>query len=180
MKNSKGLRLLCLIVFALGCSSISVTTDFDNKVDFTRLSTYSWLPNPETPSEGIQAELAQNTLIEGRVKNAVDAKLASKGIRKTTQDPDMLVAFHTGVQDKVDVRSWGYGYGGYWGYGGTGVTTVNYQEGTLILDFIDPKTKELMWRGVGKKVLSEKTTPEKSEKTIREAVEKILEKYPPS
>jgi hypothetical protein len=180
MKGLKGLRLLCLIVFALGCSSISVTTDFDNKVDFARLSTYSWLPTPETPSAEIQAELDQNTLVEGRVKRAVDAQLATKGIRKTTQDPDMLVAFHTGVQDKVDVRSWGYGYGYGWRYGGPGVTTINYQEGTLILDFIDPKTKELMWRGVGKKVLSQSTTPEKSEREINEAVKKILEKYPPS
>jgi hypothetical protein len=180
MKGSKGLRLLCLVLFALGCSSISVTTDFDQKVDFTRISTYSWLPNPEAPSAGIEAELAQNTLVEGRVKRAVDAQLAAKGIRKTTQDPDMLVAFHTGVEDKVDVRSWGYGYGYGWGYGGSGVTTINYQEGTLILDFIDPKTKELLWRGLGKKVLSQSTTPEKSEKVINEAVQKILEKYPPS
>ena len=180
MKKPKRLYLLCLIVFALGCSSISVTTDFDDKIDFTRLSTYSWLANPATPSADIQEELARNTLIEGRVQRAVDAQLAAKGIRKTTQDPDMLVAFHTGVKDKVNVQSWGYGYG--WGYGPRGgdVTTHHYQEGTLILDFIDPKTKRLLWRGAGKKVLSEKTTPEKSKKEVNEAVQKILEKYPPS
>jgi len=180
MKGTKGLRLLCLIVFALGCSSISVTTDFDEKVDFTRLSTYSWMSAPEQPAADIQKELASNTLIEGRVKRAVDEHLAAKGIRKTTHDPDILVTFHTGVQDKVNVQSWGYGYGWGWGPGGANVSTIHYQEGTLILDFIDPKTNKLMWRGAGKKVISEKTTPEKSEKEIKEAVKKILEKYPPS
>ena len=105
--------------------------------------------------------------------------MAPKGFRETTQDPDFLVAFHTGVQDKTDVQSWGYGYG-YWGMGGGGVSTINYQEGTLILDFINPKTKKLIWRGVGKKVVSQKATPEKREKGINDAVEKILNQFPPS
>ena len=180
MKRAKGVLLLCVVFLAAGCSSISVTTDFDSKIDFTRLSSYSWMPTPEQPSAEIQKEHSQNTLIEGRVERAVDTQLAAKGIRKTTQDPDMLVAFHTGVQDKVNVQSWGYGYGRGWGARGADITTVNYQEGSLILDFIDPKTKKLIWRGVGKGVLPEKTTPEKSEKNINNAVEKILAKYPPS
>lgn len=180
MKSSSRLIVFCVISLSLGCSSISVSTDFDDKIDFSKFSTYSWMPSPQTPSQAIQKELASNTLVEGRVKRAVDAQLPAKGLRKTTEDPDILVAFHTGVEDKVDVQSWGYGYGWGWRYGGGGITTINYQEGTLILDFIDPATKQLMWRGVAKKVISEKTTPEKSEKEISEAVQKILEKYPPS
>lgn len=180
MKGSRRFRLLCLVFLAVGCSSISVTTDFDNRIDFTSLSTYSWMENPQEPAADIQKELATNTLIEGRVKRAVDEQMEAKGIRKTTQDPDMLVAFHTGVQDKVSVQGWGYGYGWGWGPGGVNVSTVHYQEGSLILDFIDPKTKKLVWRGVATKVLPEKTTPQKSEETIRQAVKKILEKYPPS
>ena len=180
MKESKRLSLLCVVLLAVGCSSISVSTDFDNQVDFTKLTTYSWMAAPEEPASDIQRELATNSLIEGRVKRAVDEQLAAKGIRKTTQDPDMLVAFHTGVQDKVNVQSWGYGYGWGWGAGVGNVSTVHYQEGSLILDFIHPETKKLVWRGVAKKVVPERTTPEKSEKAIREAVQRILEKYPPS
>jgi hypothetical protein len=63
---------------------------------------------------------------------------------------------------------------------GGGVSTIHYQEGTLILDFVDPKTDNLIWRGVGKKVVSETTTPEKSDREINDAVEKILKKFPPS
>jgi Domain of unknown function (DUF4136) len=180
MKRSSRLILLCVVLLSLGCSSVSVSTDFDDKIDFKKFSTYDWLASPETPSQAIQKELTSNTLVEARVKRAVDAQLPAKGLRKTTQNPDVLVAFHTGVEDKVDVQSWGYGYGWGWRYGGGGITTINYQEGTLILDFIDPATNQLMWRGVAKKVLSKNTTPEKSEKGINEAVQKILEKYPPS
>ena len=52
--------------------------------------------------------------------------------------------------------------------------------GTLMLAFIDPKSDNLIWRGVGKKVVWEKTTPEKNEKVINTAVEEILKKCPPS
>ena len=179
MKGAKGVFLLCVVFLAAGCSSVSVSHDFDSQVNFADLRTYSWMPAPESPSESTQRELQQNSLIEGRVKRAVNEHLAAKGLIQTRQDPDFLVAFHTGVQDKTDIQSWGYGYG-YWGMGGGGVSTIHYQEGTLILDFIDPKTDNLIWRGVGKKVVSERTTPQKSEKEISNAVEKILKKFPPS
>jgi len=50
MKESKRLRMLCLVLFAVGCSGISVNTDFDNQIDFTKLSTYSWMKAPEEPA----------------------------------------------------------------------------------------------------------------------------------
>ena len=179
MNVPRGVLLFCGLLLAAGCSSVSVSHDFDSKTDFANLRTYSWITAPESTSENVQRELQKNSLIESRVKKAVNRQLAAKGLRETTQDPDFLVAFHTGVQDKTDVQSWGYGYG-YWGMRGGGVSTIHYQEGTLILDFIDPKSKNLIWRGVGKKVLSGKTSPEESEKTINTAVEEILKKYPPS
>ena len=179
MNVPKGVLLFCAVILAAGCSSVSVSHDFDSKVDFAGLRTYGWLTTPESTSESVQRELQTNSLIESRVKKAVNRQLAAKGLKETTQDPDFLVAFHTGVQDKTDVQSWGYGYG-YWGMRGGGVSTIHYQEGTLILDFIDPESDNLIWRGVGKKVVSEKTTPEKSQKNIDQAVERILSKYPPS
>ncbi len=179
MKVSRGVLLLCAVLLAAGCSSVSVSTDFDSKVDFAGLHTYSWIDTPQSTSANVQKELVMNSLVEGRVKNAVNEQLAAKGFKETTQDPDFLVAFHMGVQDKTDIQSWGYGYG-YWGLGGGGVSTVNYREGTLILDFIDPKTKDLIWRGVGKKVVSKNATPEKRQQGINDAVAKILKQFPPS
>jgi hypothetical protein len=179
MTVPRGVLLFCALLMAAGCSSVSVSHDFDSQADFSKLRTFSWIDAPETTSDSVQKELQTNSLVEGRVKNAVNRELAAKGIRETQENPDFLVAFHTGVEDKTDIQSWGYGYG-YWGMRGGGVSTIHYQEGTLILDFIDPKSNNLIWRGVGKKVVSQKTSPERSEKEINNAVEKILKKYPPS
>ena len=48
-----------------------------------------------------------------------------------------------------------------------------------MLDVIHPTTKDLMWRGIAEAVVNPYSTPEKSEKKIREAVRRILERFPP-
>lgn len=98
----------------------------------------------------------------------------------TSGNPDFLIAQHIGRKDQVQVTSYGYGYGsniGYWGSGG--VSTYEYEEGSLILDFVDAKSNEMIWRGVAKGDVNRVNTPEKSEKIIDEAVHDILINYPP-
>ncbi len=70
----------------------------------------------------------------------------------------------------------GYGYSGYGGYGHSGYGGYAYQEATLILDFVDPESTELLWRGwyVGKI-----RDGQLSEKKINKAVKRILKKFPP-
>lgn len=54
-----------------------------------------------------------------------------------------------------------------------------YEEGTLILDVVDPKSKELMWRGSAQDEVNFKSTPEKAQAQINEAVNGMLEHFPP-
>ena len=84
-------------------------------------------------------------------------------------------------KDKVNVTNWGYGYspeGRYWGRGGFSV--YQYEEGTLVLDLIDAKSRDLIWRGAAKADVEVATTPEKRDKLIQAAVHKILENFPPT
>ncbi|MDB4242372.1 DUF4136 domain-containing protein, partial [Polaribacter sp.] len=53
-----------------------------------------------------------------------------------------------------------------------------YSEGTLFIDFIDRKKKELIWQGVGTGALRMQSR-EKKELRIKEFVNEILAKYPP-
>ena len=152
-----------------------VTYDYDKQVNFANIKTYDWMQVPE--KAGVDSFVVQ------RVKNAVNAQLKAKGITMTSNNPDFLIAEHLGKQDKVQVDNWGYGYGargGYWGgYGAGGVSTYEYQEGSLILDFVDAKTKNLIWRGSAKAEVQNIRSPEKSEKVIGKAVKAILKKFPP-
>ena len=134
------------------------------------------------------------------MRKAVEEELAAKRLSKQANNPDFLIAYSIAVEDKVDVRSdrFGYGYGhGYWHgysgfgyrsryygfgygsgyYGNGGLDAYQYKEATLILDFIDPASNELLWRGVYIDEIDDSGII--TEEKINEAVKYILEKFPP-
>jgi len=170
-----------LIVLTAGCSSISVNNDYDPGTDFSVYQTYAWIRQQTNVSGNAQQAQAQSSLVGKRIMNSVDKVLAEKGMRMA-DDPQLLVVYHTGVQDKVQVTDWGYGYGRYggWGYGGGGVDVYNYQQGTLIVDLVDAASKELVWRGTAQGALAESNpSPEQMQKKIDNVVGKMFQKYPP-
>jgi hypothetical protein len=178
MKTLCTFIIVCLMALTISCSPIyNVKYDYDTKTDFASLKTYDWHPIP--------AKADIDRLNIERIKNAVDSQMAAKGLRKTPNNPDFLIASHVGSNEKVIIDDWGYGYGPYGGYWGGhwgpsgGVSGYQYEEGSLILDFVDTKSKKLIWRGSAKAQVNSVKTPEKREKLIAEAVQKILEKFPP-
>jgi hypothetical protein len=177
MKAIHAFFILLLMGLVVSCASVyDVQHDYDKQADFESLKTYDWMTVPE------KADI-DNLNVE-RVKKAVNAELQAKGLMMTSNNPDFLIAEHLGKKDKVQVTNWGYGYGphggywgGYWGPGGT--STYEYEEGSLILDFVDAKSNKMIWRGVAKAEIDNVDTPEKKEKLINEAVQEILKNFPP-
>jgi hypothetical protein len=51
--------------------------------------------------------------------------------------------------------------------------------GTLVIDLIDAKPGQVAWRGMGVKEIDTQAKPEKRDKSINGAVEKIFKNYPP-
>ncbi|MGD8643663.1 MAG: DUF4136 domain-containing protein [Chromatiales bacterium] len=149
------------------CSAITVTQDYDPAHDFSTLKTYAWLPDLRTKTSLDDLEL-------GRVQSAVDSGLQARGFSKAEANPDLLVSADTITERQTQVITRRYGYG-YW----EGYETYNYNVGTLILDFVDPNTERLVWRGEAQAVLSEDPTSEERSKRVNEAVTKMLERFPP-
>ena len=172
MKTRYTFFILCILVFTASCSTISVHYDYDTGADFTRLKTYDWLPIPIT--------VRANELTVKRAIEAVNRQLKAKGLRMTSVNPDFLIALHGGKQTKLDITDWGYSYGRHGRFrGGPIIDVYEYEEGTLILDFVDAQSKELIWRGKAQGEIDSHPTPEKQRKRINEAVSKILENFPP-
>jgi hypothetical protein len=83
------------------------------------------------------------------------------------------------VQERIEASGDPYGYG--WGNGWVGgPNIVTYDEGTLLIDFIDPKTRTMIWRGTASAVVNPDSSGEKKEELVREAVAKIMEQFPPA
>ena len=68
-------------------------------------------------------------------------------------------------------------WGGGWGT--TDVRVIEILMGTLVIDFADANRKEVVFRGIGVKEVNVQAKPEKRDKSISEAVKKILKNYPP-
>ncbi len=162
-----------------GCSSVNTSYDYDTQADFSKFQTFAWMPRETTTGGNAQQAQADNSLFDQRLKNAVNNNLDAKGYTIDTTEPDFVIIYHTGVQDKVNVTNWGYTYGPYWGPWGESVDVTQYTEGTLILDFINYETKNILWRGTAQKALSGNVKPEDAERNLQKAVDQLLAKFPP-
>ena len=176
MKSTKHLlssmiALVVAIIIAYGCSSISVNQDYNTSFDFSKWKTFGFIPIPE--SAGIDQINAT------RVGDAIKKQLLAKGY-KLEEPADFGVAIVFSKQQVTDVQSYGYGYGyGYWG-GAGGVDVTQYEQGTLLIDFIDMKDNQLEWRGSGQGALQDNPSVEDRMANIDTAVAQILAQFPPN
>ena len=174
MKTLKILPLF-LLFFLISCSSVKVNSDYDKKVDFTQFKTFAFY------KKGID-KVEISDLDKKRILYSIDDVMTTKGFSKS-ETPDILVNIFTKEREQVNVNQFNSGWGYGWGYGWNpyfwgGNTSVNrYTEGTLYIDLIDAKKKELIWQGQGEGVLTKDTN--KKDEAIKEFVTKILEQYPP-
>jgi len=167
-----------------GCSSFSYKTDFDPAVDFSTYKTYMWYAGKMPDDDA----LSKDPLVKKRVLAGIDKALKEKGYSEGTEDNyDFVVITHAGNKQKTQITNYGYGgygygrYGmGWGGYGGYGTTDVyQYDETTLVIDIVDAKSKELVWRGTVTGVVGEPKSQEEQQQRIDAVVEKMLNDFPP-
>jgi Domain of unknown function (DUF4136) len=195
MENGRGdtpMRkyLILAAILSLVCVTTSVAQDvrynFAQGEDYSKYKTYKWVD--------LKGADHANELTEKQIKQAIDTNLGTKGLQKVDSDTaDLYIDIQTAIGTEKQFTSyntgWGYGPGwgrGWYGYGGgmistttTGSTSTIYV-GQLGLDMYDNAKKELVWRGVASKTIDPKAKPEKQQKNITKAVDKLLKNYPPT
>jgi hypothetical protein len=178
MTKTATLALLGLLCFSFGLAAQDVTYNFDQSADFSKFKTYKWVV--------IKEDAQPNQLLDQQIKSAFDAELAKKGLTKTDQDKaDLYIGYQVAVGQEKQVNAYnmggaGWGYGARWG--GTGMTTATTSTiniGTILLDMYDPAAKQLVWRGKASKTVDEKAKPDKRQKNMAKAAQKLLKNYPP-
>lgn len=175
MKKLKYLPLF-LIFLVVSCSSVNVYNDYDKKVDFTQFKTFAFY------KPGVD-KVEISDLDKKRILKSIEAEMLAKGFTKS-ENPDLLVNFFTKSREQVDVNafnnSWGYGYGYGWNpyiWGGNRTSVRTSTQGTLFIDLIDAKKKEMIWQGEGQGEIFKNQN--NKEKRIQEFVTEILKQYPP-
>ena len=174
MKTIRLLSLFFITALVVSCSTIHVSSDYDDKAEFTQYNSYGFF------KEGIdKAEISD--IDKKRIMRAIDDEFAKKGFAKS-EKPALLVNIFTQASKQVNVNQWGYGPGWGWGWGpgfwGGNYTSMSTStEGTLYIDLIDANTKELVWQGVGTGVLT--LDRDKKQERINEFVAEIMKQFPP-
>jgi hypothetical protein len=178
------LALVLLTFGAVGVVAQDVRYDFDKDQDFSKYKTYKWVP--------IKGADQPDELTAKQITAAIDEVLARKGLTKTDSDTaDLYIGYQRAIGTEKQYTSyntgWGHGPGwggGWYGYGGMSTTTTygstsTVYVGQLDLSMYDSTQKELVWRGVATKTLDPKAKPDKKQKNINKAAEKLLKNYPP-
>jgi Domain of unknown function (DUF4136) len=180
-------RFSILIRILASCALVStaagekIKVEFAPNADFSRVRLYQWRTHPVFEKHPDMKEVygtgIQLVMQEG------NAQLMKRGLQPADSSPDVFVTFFlqaTGGSRTVTTSSpdpwWGPGYG--WYASPTWVTTTveNYLQGMLVLDIVDARTSNLLWRAY----CSEKIDDfRKRDKDIKSVVKKALERFPP-
>jgi hypothetical protein len=168
-------------LLAPGLHGQDVRVDSDSNVDFSTFHRYAWKTHPLLEQE---PELLQSVGAE-LVRIAVNQELIRRDFEPTEEEfADFFVTFFGGRRPMHEttgvtmVSSGGWHGSGApsWQTGWARVMVRNYTEGTLVLDFVDAKTKQLAWRTYCKGAIR---NPSKKDKIINKAIEKALKQFPP-
>ena len=137
------------------CFAGEVTNDFDPDVDFSRFRTFTFIGGKDVGKSGW---LDDPEMYE-RFRNFISGALETRGLKEVPRDENhsLDVRFWVARRAKQEVTVVDYGpsmmWGGYppywtgaWAYSYQEYVVSNYVEGTLIVDLIDPATKDLVWR----------------------------------
>jgi Domain of unknown function (DUF4136) len=169
-----GLCATALGIAMLGTIAVaqSVNYDYDKSADFSRFKTYAWVRGTESKDE----------LNHKRVVSAIDSQLAAKGLSRVEGErgADLLVAYHANFDENIQINGYSSGFGGprLGNFSGT-ATTQRIVTGTLVVDMMNAGSGAIVWRGVAEHDLNPGAKPEKRDKNITKATEKIFKNYPP-
>ena len=173
MKTIKFLSILMLLLLT-SCSAVRVNSDYDKKTDFSVYKTYAF------HKTGID-KVEISDLDKKRILRSIDEEMTAKGFTKS-ETPDLLINITTKTEKNINVNQFQSNYGYGWGFGWNPYWGANYSvytntEGTLTIDLIDAKKKELIWQGEGVGNLTKNT--DKKDENIKCFVTSILVQYPP-
>jgi len=177
-----------------GCAP-AVNVEKRDNVNFSKYRTFDFAQT-DVKTNGNANPLLQSPIAQDRIKQAIGGELSKRGLREVESNPDLLVTTHTYVDQAERTvyntqpgAGFAYPYAvgyrgaflpinyGYWyspSYYQT-AHTEQYTEGTLIIDFIDRRTNNLVWRG---SVADPVNDPARLGTEFSKSAKDILDKFP--
>ena len=174
------LGLLLVALTALPASA-KTSVDFNPNFDFTKYKTFCYIGGVEH----LTMMQVNPNLLRDTVHEAVAHELTQRGLREVRRDenPDLAVRYLAESNSQLNYAG-DDDYGGYdkftvdwWSTSYTLWYTTTTREGSLMIDLIDAKRRDLAWRMyMQQKILNVDKLPEKIQKEIAEG----FKSFPPT
>lgn len=178
------------ILLVTACSLISITarsqsikSDHNTQVDFKKFKTFAWL----APGDSVLNRYRHDKLYCGFITLAANQELSSRGLKLSTENPDAILMFYTGIEEitkysqgptlsiGVGVAGPGYYVAGSAPVAVGKITATTVEDGTLKFVMYDTESKKLVWSGMANKQFK---MSDDVEKLIMDYTVKIFKKYP--
>ena len=168
----KAMRVVSLLGLVLGllvgsAAAQSVQSDFDRTFQFSNLKTFSFA----VQRRGATDPLSTDSLNDGRIRTGLESQLIANGFHMETEKADFVIAYYVKSKTKLSVRDYGYGPPRW--FGGRDLRVNQDTEGTLMVDFIDARTNQVIWRGRAVGTLDLKGV----DKKISKSTEKLVKQF---
>jgi len=162
-------RLTVVVVLLLACSAavagMKVKAEKDPEADFGTYRTYAWEKGLSAAYKNIQAVIEKN----------VERELAQVELVKVDKEEADLYAVSYALGEQLMGSLGGFYRQPDWAWGI--ITTENRMitRGTLVVDLVDAKENEVVWRGVAQ---GNVTNTEQAIRVIEQVTKKMFRKYP--
>jgi len=168
--------LLLILVGSAVVHAQKVQVGADPGVDISKFKTYAW--------DG--KNVAANPLVGQAIRAAVDREMAKKGLRKVETDPELKVVAVAATDTDLTMNypSWVPNMNSISTGIVVGTTAWPVTRGMLVIDLIESKTTNSVWRGSATDTLKQGPSgnvvkdAKSVQKTIDKAVEKMFKQYP--
>ena len=190
----KNFFLSAAVALLAGLTACSPNVNVEQKAgtNFSQYRSYAWA-DTEVKTDGDQNPLLQSPIAQDDIKRAIESELSKRGLREVADNPDFYLTTHFYVEEAertvatTPPAQYAYPYSvryrgallpvnyGYWYRPRTTLRTEEYREGTLVLDFIDAKSMDLVWRG---SIVDPVNDPARLGGQFSEAARDILDEFP--
>lgn len=158
MKVSTALLILCIFGILAGCMKIEARYSYDNKTNFSTLTTYTWMP-------GVLESFSSKKYADS-FQSLMDTHLSAKGFKLSSDNPDFLIRTQPSKRfTEMYMTTHGQ---------------VEFYSSKIVVEILDGKTNKLIWEGTARAYLSQDDTVDEIKRGISKGVEKLMTGFPPS
>jgi hypothetical protein len=170
----------------VGVAKVKIRSNFDKAFAFKQARTWSW--NSQGPGDIVASRTKEDNSEDIRkraepiIMEAVRAELPRRGLQPASGEGDLTLTYYLLLSIGQNAQQLGQFLPStvQWGVPPFAPVTQSLElieQGSLVLDL--SAKGQLVWRGIAEAEIKTDMDQQKRANLLREAVKKILEKYPP-